>query len=250
MTVTFGVALTTLSASRPKSLTPNSDVQPSTLPINFSASYATGIIILSVALIFAGLLGLVQDWTYRSYAPLSNVHKVNGALAPSNRKEIPTWQESMFYLHFLATPMFIFMRHDLSAQLRVVHSGPKFMVPLSLSALYEIKPAFLYPQVYKQSFSTSSSYAEIPAAYVPLFLNTLTQLFCMSGVHKLTGKVNSLTVTLTLVVRKAISLVISVLMYGDVEARGNVKMWVGAGLVLLGTIGYSVGGKKEKQKKE
>lgn len=218
-----------------------------------------GIIILSVALVLAGLLGLVQDWTYRSYTRPSpppsngNVHKANGSPAPSNNKEIPTWQESMFYLHFLAMPMFIFMRHDLSAQFRAVHSGPKFMIPLSLSALFEMNPTFSYPLVHKQSTPTPSSFVEIPAAYAPLFLNTLTQLLCASGVHKLTGKVNSLTVTLTLVVRKAVSLVISVLMYGDANARGNVGMWVGAGLVLLGTVGYSVGGKKEakgKGKKE
>ena len=244
--------LTTLSASRPRSSTPHSDVQPSTLPAHFNVSYAMGIIILSVALILAGLLGLVQDWTYRSYAsPPSNgnAHKVNGSLAPSNHKEVPTWQESMFYLHFLATPMFIFLRHDLSAQFRALHSGPKFMISLSPSALCEIfKSALPYPLVLQRSFPTS--YVEIPAAYAPLFLNTLTQLLCASGVHKLTGKLNSLTVTLTLVVRKAVSLVISVLVYADADARGNVKMWVGAGLVLLGTVGYSMGGKREKEKEE
>lgn len=111
-----------------------------------------------------------------------------------------------------------------------------------------MNPTFSYPLVHKQSTPTLSSFVEIPAAYAPLFLNTLTQLLCASGVHKLTGKVNSLTVTLTLVVRKAVSLVISVLMYGDANARGNVGMWVGAGLVLLGTVGYSVGGKKKEAK--
>jgi UDP-xylose/UDP-N-acetylglucosamine transporter B4 len=62
-------------------------------------------------------------------------------------------------------------------------------------------------------------------------------------VHRLTGKVSSLTVTLTLVVRKAVSLVISVLLYGG-DGKGNVKMWAGAVLVLAGTIGYSMGGMK------
>jgi UDP-xylose/UDP-N-acetylglucosamine transporter B4 len=51
-------------------------------------------------------------------------------------------------------------------------------------------------------------------------------------------------VTLTLVVRKAVSLVISVLMYGGDGVR-NMAMWAGAALVLAGTVGYSMGGKKQ-----
>ena len=94
-------------------------------------------------------------------------------------------------------------------------------------------------------FKDTSITMSIPTAYFPLLLNTLTQLLCASGVHRLTGKVSSLTVTLTLVVRKAVSLVISVLLYGDNGAH-NVKMWAGAVLVLAGTVGYSMGGQSPK----
>jgi UDP-xylose/UDP-N-acetylglucosamine transporter B4 len=161
-----------------------------------------------------------------------------------NHDEIPTWQESMFYLHFLAMPLFLFVWKDLVAQFHAVHSGPRIQIPFSLTALYKPNPSFSFPLPnYTPKDISSSTYISIPAAYFPLLLNTLTQLLCASGVHRLTGKVSSLTVTLTLVVRKAVSLVISVLLFGG-DGKGNVKMWAGAVLVLAGTVGYSVGGKK------
>ncbi|KAF6762460.1 UAA transporter [Ephemerocybe angulata] len=57
--VTVGVALTTLSAK-----------QPSTSKASASSelrTYLSGIGILSAALVFSGFLGLLQEWTYRTY---------------------------------------------------------------------------------------------------------------------------------------------------------------------------------------
>ena len=96
----------------------------------------------------------------------------------------------------------------------------------------------------------------LPSGYVPLVLNTLTQIVCVSGVHRLTARVSSLTVTLVLVVRKAVSMLISVVLFGqragEVDAR---LMWAGAALVFLGTMGYGAGSRRgkvpvEKTKKE
>lgn len=274
--MTLGVVLTTLSASRPKTERPIVTDVPSTstAPIHFSASYAMGIIILSVALIFAGLLGLVQDWTFSQYGrswkpadknPSNGGHSSDNLRNGSSKsnshhqkkaiKEVPPWQESLFYLHFLAMPMFVSVRKDLIAQFRAVHSGPKLLIPLSLVANQQSMPWLSYPLVYHPTAADASmlSAIQIPTAYFPLLLNTFTQLLCASGVHRLTGKVSSLTVTLTLVVRKAVSLLISVLLYGDDVARGNMRMWCGAALVLVGTVGYSIGGSKKvesKNKKE
>ncbi|SJK96865.1 uncharacterized protein ARMOST_00111 [Armillaria ostoyae] len=116
--------------------------------------------------------------------------------------------------------MFLFIRSDLVTQFRVVHAGPKM------------------------------SFAFIPTAYPALLLNTLTQLVCVTGVNRLTTRVNSLTVTLVLVVHKAVSLVLSVAMR---QTANNVDMrllWAGAAMVLLGTIWYFLGGKKAKTKQE
>ena len=215
LVVTAGVALTTLSAStRSSTTTTNGTVY----------TYATGITVLSLALLLSGLLGLVQDWTYTTYGRTS-----------SNK----SWQESMFYLHFLSLPMFIFLRDDISSQLRIVHSSSSARL-----------------------FSTN-----IPTVYVPLALNTLTQLVCVAGVNRLTTRVSALTVTLVLVVRKATSLVLSVVGDGVVvkyatRAMGEVgdnhnhgrmevdarMMWTGAVVVMLGTAGYSIAGARRGRK--
>ena len=79
---------------------------------------------------------------------------------------------------------------------------------------------------------------------------------CVAGVNRLTARVSSLTVTLVLVVRKAVSMLISVVLFGarkgEVDAR---LMWAGAALVFLCTMGYGAGSRKgkggaEKTKKE
>ena len=86
----------------------------------------------------------------------------------------------------------------------------------------------------------------IPAFYIPLLLNVITQLFCVSGVNRLTSKANSLTVSLILVVRKAVSLGISVLLLGG--SKGNLCLWIGAAAVLAGSIGYTLGTRVSQKK--
>jgi UDP-xylose/UDP-N-acetylglucosamine transporter B4 len=86
----------------------------------------------------------------------------------------------------------------------------------------------------------------LPKALLYLLVNTCTQLLCVVGVNRLTGRVSSLTVTLILTVRKAVSLLLSVAVYGGPQ---NMKMWAGAALVFIGTITYSTGS-KSKQKRE
>ncbi|KAE9391934.1 UAA transporter [Gymnopus androsaceus JB14] len=266
--VTLGVILTTLSASEPSSGS------------NFDANtrvYLTGIGILTLALVFSGFLGLVQDYTYSTYGrqPKSS----DGAPASSP----PTWQESMFYLHFLALPMFVTVRKDLVSQFIALSSGPvasyTVAVPPSISAT--IRPSLSVPPpsalpsatiAQSKAFlsftnsataSSPSSFIDadlflrlqLPAACFPLFLNTITQLLCAIGVHRLTTQVSSLTVTLILVVRKAVSLILSVVVGWGRKSKQpeNVDMrmmWTGAGLVMLGTIGYSLATNARNSRKQ
>lgn len=135
----------------------------------------------------------------------------------------------MFYLHFLALPLFLFVRHDLRSQARAVFSSPArtttLNVPLAAAQI---------------TFS-----AVLPA----LLANTLTQLLCVAGVNRLTTRVPALTVTLILVVRKAVSLVLSVVLFdGSGVAWG--MLWSGAFLVFAGTVGYTVSGRASKKDKK
>ncbi|KAJ3889176.1 UAA transporter [Lentinula edodes] len=229
--VTLGVILTTLSASEPSS---NAMIESS------ARVYLTGIGILTLALIFSGFLGLVQDYTYTTYGRPPN--------SSDKSFSAPTWQESMFYLHFLALPMFVTVRKDLMSQFHALSRGP-YSSFLSFTNV--------------ETSSTSSLInadglllrLQLPAACFPLLLNTITQLLCAVGVHRLTTQVSSLTVTLILVVRKAVSLILSIIVRWGRKANSpenvNMKMmWSGAALVLLGTIGYSLATNATTSKKQ
>lgn len=314
--VTIGVILTTLSAQPSTNKSLESAADPYT--------YATGIAILTVALVLAGLLGIVQDWTYATYGRPS-LNGTQSGPAP--------WQESMFYLHFLALPMFLPLLPDLLAQLHSFNrTGPRseLRIPIPFSShaanlTQGLLPPYTLPQLPISIFDSLVSINQapnagsfvvglsIPQIYLPLALNTITQLICASGVNRLTTSVSALTVTLVLVVRKAVSLIISVIGAGVVghairhyvhsvlaaglaavgvqlpaegpkgEWRFNLlgvdvdqalgllgtafvgpdtkvkppqevddrMMWTGAALVLLGTVGYTIGtsrpAKKEKK---
>ena len=236
--VTIGVIITTLSASEPHSSSSSAS------PVN-PYTYVSGIGILTLALVLSGFLGLVQDWTYSKYIrPSSSSPKQNGVVASIKEPESSPWQESMFYLHFLSLPMLLLLLPDLAVQMEQLNTiGPRahFNFPLPIPASVNITsfplsiipshalphlPIHLFPQSGNFSLlSVSQSVAKtnpstyhyplsvslsIPHIYLPLVLNTITQLVCVAGVHRLTTRVSALTVTLVLVVRKAVSLILSV----------------------------------------
>lgn len=218
LVVTAGIIMTTLSASKPKSRAAEVDTRDTSL-------YALGISFLSLALILSGFLGLMQDWVFARYiAPAQ-------AKAASDPAEQSSWQEHMFYLHTLALPLFYFSRDNISTELTRMSSSPPVFLSLPQSGPLAPYGAGLV----------------VPSIFVYLLFNTCTQLVCVIGVNRLTGRVSSLTVTLILTVRKAISLLLSVAVYGG---QGNLEMWAGAGLVFIGTIGYSTGSKPKDQKEK
>jgi len=205
--VTLGVVSTTLSAAKK----PTSGISTSSVPGVWDIhQYFTGIVLLSVALVLSGLLGMVQDRTYSKYRGTDD--------AP--------WKESMFYLHFLSMPVFLSLKGDIADQ--------------------------LYTLQQTSAFSTSSVPfpSPIPIAFVILGLNILTQLVCVAGVNRLTSRVSSLTVTLTLVVRKAVSLVVSLTLFGDreIDQRQRFLLFGGAGLVFTGTVLYSFSKQHKREK--
>jgi len=181
--------------------------------------YAQGIAILSLALLLSGFLGIIQDWVYTQYI------RPTEAQAASNPQVLPSWQENMFFLHSLALPLFYFSKDGIVSELSRMGASP----PISLSWI---------PQAY-----TPSCASTVPSIFLHLFANTMTQLICVIGVNRLTGRVSSLSVTLILTVRKAVSLLLSVAVYGG---QTNTKMWIGAALVFLGTVGYSTGSQPKR----
>ncbi|KIJ56917.1 hypothetical protein M422DRAFT_238506 [Sphaerobolus stellatus SS14] len=210
--VTLGVICTTLSATPSSSKTKASS-------ISSAGSYVIGILILTLALIMSGFMGLAQDKTYTKYG---RGH----------------WEESMFYLHFLALPGFGFVWRDLLNQMQIVNASVKTEVSLGTLLISSPFGQEKWTVGHSPLRTLLDRGISIPAFYFPLALNIITQLVCVSGVNRLTSRVNSLTVTLVLVVRKAVSLAISVLWLG--KGSGGILLWTGAGLVLAGTILYTM----------
>ncbi|KAI0052636.1 UAA transporter [Auriscalpium vulgare] len=234
--VTLGVLFTTLSATQGKA----SASQISQAPPLFT--YLTGIAVLTVALLMSGLLGIVQDRTYTAYGRKQAAVKTAKTPEHSDPDEaLPdVWEESMFYLHFLSLPMFVFVRHDLVAQTRHVLSDRSLSYSLPAAVLNVLPKA------------TPFEFA-MPSALPALLLNTSTQLICVAGVNRLTTRVAALTVTLVLVVRKAASLILSVLLFdgAPLDTRASLLLWSGAALVFAGTVGYTLSGRiKPKAKTE
>ncbi|KAF8966455.1 UAA transporter family-domain-containing protein [Flammula alnicola] len=304
--VTIGVVITTLSAQS-SSTKSTSVADPYT--------YATGIGILTLALILSGML------VWPAFLIFCQFLDTRGP-AP--------WQESMFYLHFLALPMFLPLLPDLATQMHSLNiTGPRaeLSIPIpvlsakNLTTTFPMGISLLIPcPIYRStSFACNNATAmsfvdyplqlslSIPHIYLPLSLNAITQIVCVAGVNRLTTRVSALTVTLVLVVRKAVSLIISVIgvsqvglalralvflglkkaagalglgvpvdeewsfnVFGiDVDAllsllgtafvgTGKAKrpqevdnrmMWTGAAMVLLGTIGYTIGSSRSSEAK-
>lgn len=224
--VTVGVILTTLSSNHRRETADVSLGAP-------TSRYLMGIGILTLALILSGLLGVVQDKTLASSTARTQMGtkaKVAKASPSTEAGGLPeVWQESMFYLHFLALPLFFFVRRDLTVQAR----------------------ALFAPQARASTFSVPLAVAQftLPAVLPALLANTLTQLLCTAGVNRLTTRVPALTVTLVLVVRKAVSLVLSVVLFDGSDVTWDM-LWSGAFLVFAGTVGYTVSGRTSKKGKK
>ncbi|KAF8498485.1 UAA transporter [Russula emetica] len=226
LVVTVGVIMTTLSSNHRQG-TVNASLGAPT------SRYLMGIGILTLALILSGLLGVVQDKTLASFTALTQMGtkpKVANSPPSTEAAGLPdVWQESMFYLHFLALPLFLFIRHDLTVQAR----------------------ALLSSQAPASTFSVPLAAAQftLPAVLPALLANTLTQLLCTAGVNRLTTRVPAVTVTLVLVVRKAVSLVLSVVLFDGSDVTWGM-LWSGAFFVFAGTVGYTVSGRTSKKDKK
>jgi UDP-xylose/UDP-N-acetylglucosamine transporter B4 len=85
----------------------------------------------------------------------------------------------------------------------------------------------------------------IPVQVFHLLLNAMTQYWCIRGVHLLSAKSSSLTVTIVLNVRKLISLLLSIHIFGNSLSQG---VLVGAILVFVGAAMYGFEGARLRRK--
>ncbi|SNX82251.1 related to YEA4 - uridine diphosphate-N-acetylglucosamine transporter [Melanopsichium pennsylvanicum] len=255
--VTLGVVSSTLYSSNSSSA--KTTAGATSAEGSNAGQYATGVLLLFSALVLTGFMGLWQERTFKLYGNQN-------------------WRESMFYSHLLSLPMFALRPNSLARDVQNANAttrwwfgfGPpstpfvltstksdgwvgNFFALISLPDLRNTLKADSTPtrifdvcQLVPHPFrilcnlrANGASYGVwIPSFYPSLLLNVLTQLLCINGVNRLTSKVTSLSVTLVLVVRKAVSLMVSVMLVQ--RSMGSMGLWIGATMVLTGTVGYSV----------
>ncbi|KJZ71197.1 hypothetical protein HIM_09403 [Hirsutella minnesotensis 3608] len=172
-----------------------------------------GLMILFVAQLLSAAMGLYTEATYRQYGP--------------------QWKENLFYSHVLSLPLFLpFAPSMLRSLSRMMRSEPlSIRVPL-LSPVGEVR---------------------LPSQLLYLATNVLTQYACIRGVNLLAAASTALTVTIVLNIRKLVSLLLSIWLFGNSLSQGTL---IGALIVFGSGALYSIGttpkaaGDSEKRKGE
>ncbi|KAK0558844.1 golgi uridine diphosphate-N- acetylglucosamine transporter [Tilletia horrida] len=266
--VTVGVVTATLFAQESSSSSSSTASTSNGERLNNPTNYLFGVSLLFLALVLSGLMGLYQERTFRIYGrdnwqeALFYSHVLSLPIFllrwKSLAKEIVLAnQTEPFWIGWLSPNHSIDKDGLLSGSLgtstaNVLDLGTGCLLsPLvpktglyysTRSSLASCRHQALFRRS-TSSWTVSSSAGALsltmPSFWPVLLLNVLTQLLCINGVNRMTSQVTSLTVTLVLVIRKALSLAISVVLVGG--RTGNPGLWAGAGAVLLGTVGYTLG---------
>lgn len=133
-------------------------------------------------------MGLYTEETYKQYGP--------------------QWRENLFYSHILSLPLFLPFAPSMVRTLLKLIDSPPFASGGTLGST-----GFLH---------------FIPSQLVYLAANVLTQYACIRGVNLLAAASSALTVTIVLNIRKLVSLLLSIWLFGNSLAAGTL-----AGAVLV-----------------
>ena len=169
-----------------------------------SSEFVTGLSVLFIAQVLSAWMGVYVQDIYSKY----RAH----------------WLENLFYSHFLSLPLFLPLQGTLRRQYRHLQDSPPADANSNFDSLIPSQLQALIPQHF-QEFTTA---ATVPQSIVLLLINAYTQLLCISGVYLLSARSSAVTVTVVLNVRKLVSFMFSVWLFGN-ELSG--LMVVGAVLV-------------------
>ncbi|PNY29292.1 Uncharacterized protein TCAP_00793 [Tolypocladium capitatum] len=157
-----------------------------------------GLVILFVAQVLSAIMGVYTEATYQQYGP--------------------QWRENLFYSHILSLPLFLPFAPSMARTLSGMLKSEPLLVPAPLA--------------------TVSGVARVPSQLVYLATNVLTQYACIRGVNLLAAMSSALTVTIVLSIRKLVSLLLSIWLFGNSLAGGTL---LGAVVVFSSGALYSVG---------
>lgn len=166
-----------------------------------TSEFWTGFSLLYLALMLSAVMGVFSD---RIYAHYGRNHTL----------------ENLFYSHTLSLPFFLLRLPDLRAQSRAIITSPSFLSYFSATTLHSGPVQFIQPVMSK-----------IPVQLVFLLINACTQYLCIRGVNQLSARSSSLTVGIVLNIRKLVSLLLSIWLFGNELAPG---VLIGAAIVFIG----------------
>lgn len=155
-------------------------------------------------------MGLYTEETYREYGP--------------------HWKENLFYSHLLALPLFIPFLPSMRRQFLQLAASKPLGLPTS-ERLSTLPP----------DFQKGLDSIHIPSQLAYLVTNVLTQYACIRGVNLLASAVSALTVTIVLNVRKLVSLLLSIWLFGNRLSPGTL---IGAFIVFFAGGMYGLEGSK------
>ncbi|PWW79220.1 UAA transporter [Tuber magnatum] len=159
--------------------------------------FITGLAILFIAQVISAFMGLYVERTYTRYGN--------------------HYREGLFYSHFLSLFLFIPFIPSIRTQYHRLLESPPLPLPTSQ-----------FPRV---------SQIQIPRQVFFLLLNATTHYICVRGVNVLASRSSALTVTIVLNVRKLVSLLLSIWLFGNALNWGVVT---GAVVVFGGGFMYAV----------
>ncbi|KAL2003304.1 hypothetical protein VTN02DRAFT_4317 [Thermoascus thermophilus] len=221
-------------------------------------TFLTGFMILALAMILSAFQGVFADRLYETYG---RSH----------------WREALLYSHILSLPFFLPTYPQLSSQFRALLSSPPVLSSLSTvvandglllanstSTVFGAVAATAVPvsEAFPASINGAATSLLLALANHPfirailtrtpvkvayLLLNALTQYLCIRGVHLLSATSSSLTVTIVLNIRKLVSLLLSIYLFGNVLTTG---VLVGAAFVFIGGGLYGFEGARLRKRKE
>jgi solute carrier family 35 (UDP-xylose/UDP-N-acetylglucosamine transporter), member B4 len=170
-----------------------------------------GVVILFFAMTLSACMGLYTEEIYKTYGP--------------------QWRENLFYSHMLSLPLFLPFASGLVRQFKRLAESPPITIPVEI---VEILPSAAHANL------VWPDNLYIPTQLAYLALNVLTQYACIRGVNLLAATSSALTVVIVLNVRKLVSLLLSIWLFGNQLSSGTL---VGAVVVFSAGGIYSLSGK-------
>lgn len=181
-----------------------------------TSSFTIGLAILFTAQVMSAIMGIYTEETYRKYGP--------------------QWQENLFYSHILSLPLFIPFMPSLYRQFTKLAASEPLTLMTPFGSLIGNAGDNNPPLAQLQK---NLEQIRVPSQLVYLVLNVLTQYACIRGVNLLAAASSALTVTIVLNIRKLVSLLLSIWLFGNRLAPGTLA---GAVVVFGSGALYSMGG--------